>query len=1138
MHPSSTNSLISNVQPSLNKWSSCNQMRSTLTLKERRASSTVWIVLCMICLLTFTHPDGRAQILVGSITGNVTDTTGAAVRGALVTATDVNTNVAEHATTNKNGVYLLENLQPGIYVVKISAATFASALQSGINLTPNSVRRVNVQMQIGSASSTVTVHASGAALQTDSATVNTVLSSHEITNLPIGAQRNYQSLNVILPGASQNVNQHPGAANPQMALTFHVNGFSWTDNVTLIDGASDIYPFLPETPAYIPPAESISSVTTVTNSFNANEGMAGGAVTNIITRSGTNTLHGALWEYNTDSTFQARPYFFVGRVPKNILNQFGLAVGGPILRNKLFFFADWERTVQRQNASGYLTVPTPALRSGNFAGTGVVIYNPNTGDSSGKGRTPFPDDQIPMPMLNAASLKMLALLPDPNQPGTLANDYFSSATASSLRDNIDVKITYAKSERTSLFGRYSISPDSSFAPQVFGKGGGPALGGFTDGNGFGRIQLVTIGGTHTFSPNLVINGSIGYTRQYLGAEDADIGTNYGLDFLNIPGTNGPDRLQGGFPAFNVSGFTSFGDSDQYSPFLFRDNQYNASFNLDWSLGKHTLQFGGIYYHSQINHYQPDLTIGGPRGGFDFTGGLTSLNGGTSPSLYNAWADFLLGMPHSNGISIQFLNPGAVRESEYGFYAQDQWQALPNLTLNYGVRYELYPYAYGDHHGGILYDPTTNDVLIGGKNGIPSNPGIHTGHGNITPRLGIAYRATKSTVIRAGFGISTNPDTFRNMLNVYPSILGQTNTGLNSFFSAGSLTTGIPPFSGLPNLNAGTLPLPANVGTATYAPHYDRGYIDSYNLTVERSFGAGVSAQVGYVGNRAVRLTCSVALNAAPPGTGAAGQPLYQKFGTTAGITQYTPFCPSNYNALQAQAVRRTSAGTQLGVIYTYSKAMDYVRSAQISFPFQYAPDRYRNYALANFDQTHVLAVYGIYNLPFGRGQSLLNHGVVSVLAGGWKLAGILSRTSGTPFTVTASGASLDAPGNSQVADRVKQHVKILGGHGPNQPYFDPYAFAPVTAPRFGTGSLEDVRGPGYFNLDATLSRSFMLWRRSQLHISAEAIGLTNTPQFANPGANVSDATFADNTITQLNDYDIINSATGNRQLQLGAKLTF
>lgn len=1104
---------------------------------QKLPSWSTLLVGCFVCVTGFLPCRAKAQILYGSITGNVTDATGAVVQGAVVTATNVGTNTSKEVTTNKSGGYLVENLQPGTYEVVISAPSFTSAQLPGIVLTPNTLHRVDVRLRVGASNSTVDVTASGSALQTDSATVNTVLSSRDITNLPTGAQRNYQTLNEILPGSSPNVNQHPGASNPQGALTNHVNGLSFTNNVTLIDGASDIYPFLPETPAYIPPAESIDSVTIVTNSFTADEGMAGGYLTNLITRSGTNSLHGAAWEYNTDSAFQARPYFFVGRVPKNIINQFGLAVGGPIIRNKLFFFVDWERTTQRQNASGYLTVPTDALRAGDFSGTNVTIYNPQTGDSTGKGRVPFQSNMIPKQMISTQALQMIALLPEPNQPGLATNNYFSSQTYSALRDNIDTKLTYTASERSSFFGRYSISPDSAYDPQVFGKGGGPALGGGTDGNSFGRIQLVTVGGTHTFSQKLVLNGYVGFTRQYLGAEDTDIGTNYGLDYLNIPGTNGPDPLDGGFPAFNVSGFTSFGDSDQYTPFVFRDNQYNAALNVAWSLGKHTVQAGGVVDHFQINHFQPDLSFG-PRGGFSFTGGLTSLNGGTSPSLYNAWADFLLGLPHSNGTSIAFINPGPVRESNAGFYLEDIWQASQHLTLNYGIRYEVYPYAYGDHYGGILYDPTTNNVLVGGKNGVPFNPGIHTGHGYVTPRFGMAYRINDATVLRSGFGISTNPDSFRNILNAYPSNLGQTNTGLNSFAAAGTLASGIPPFAGLPNLSQGVLPLPRNVSTSTYAPNFRRGYIYSYNLTLEHSFPAGITGQVGYVGNHAIRLTCTIALNAAAPGSGAAGQPLYQKFGTTASIGQYTPFCPSNYNSLQTQAVRRISSGTQIGVVYVYSKAIDFTRSDQISFPFQYGPDIQRNYALANFDQKHVFSAYWIYELPFGKNKAFLAHGVAASIVGGWKIAGVLSRTSGTPFTIASSGASLNAPGNTQLADQVKPVVKILGGHGPNQPYFDPNAFAPVTAARFGTSSLDEVRGPGYFNLDSTLSRRFVLFRGIGLDVSAEAISLTNTPQFANPGTTVSDATFAGGVVTQLNDYDIINSAGGNRQLQLGAKLTF
>ena len=1096
------------------------------------------VIYCMVLVVGFiTTLTGRAQVLYGSLTGNVTDPSGAAISSAAIEVTNVNTGIVEHAITNNNGIYLIQNLPSGTYTVTISAASFAKAVQTGVVVTENNIHRIDMQLQIGSTNQKVTVNGSAVGLQTDSANVSDLVTNKEINTLPTGTQRNYQDLYEILPGFSPGFNAHSGAGNPQGALTNNVNGVSYSNNVTLIDGASDIYPYLPETDAYVPPAESIGSMNVVTNSFNADQGNAGGTVINLITKSGTNRVHGSAWEYNTDSSFVARPYFFTGPVPKNILNQFGLAVGGPIIKSKLFYFADWERTDQSISASGFQTIATNALKLGDFAGTNTIIYDPSTGDSAGRGRTPFPNDQIPASRLNPAALAMAALLPEPNVPGVVANDYFITKTTTFLRDDIDSKIDYHPTENSILFARYSASPSTIFAPQALGAAGGNTLDGNQPGNAIGLIQLVTIGGNHTFTPNLAMDGTFGFTRQYLTAQNVDINKNYGL-LLGIPGTNGPNRLQGGYPTFDIGGFSALGNPNQYNPFLFRDNQFVGALNLHWVRGKHSFAFGGNYGHYGINHFQPDNALGGPRGGFSFTGGLTSLNGGAAPNLYNGWADFLLGLPHQLGKAYQYIDPGPVRESDYGLYAEDTWQAAKNLTINYGIRYELYPYAHGDHYGGLLYNPDNNNIYVGGKNGVPYNPGVNTGHGYVTPRFGVNYRINDKTVIRAGFGVSTDPDNFRNILNSYPTTLSETYYGLNSYLAAGSLATGIPPLSSTPNLNQGIIPLPNNVSTVTYAPNFNRGYIQSYNAAVQRDMRAGLNLQVAYVGDRSVRIDCGLDLNAAGPGTGVAGEPLFQKYGNSNFITQYTPACPANYNALQTQLIRRVASGTQFGLVYTYSKAMDYTSADQGGLFYQWTPVVRRNYALSNFDRTHDLAFYGMYLFPLGKGYAWLNHGIGSAIAGGWELNGILTRMSGTPFTVVSSGASLNAPGNGQTANQVKPHVAILGGHGQGHPYFDPYAFAPVTTATFGTSSLSSVRGPGFFNLDANVKRTFEITHLFQLQFSAEALGLTNTPQFGNPNAIVSNATFKNGVITNFNNYDTITTAGGNRVLQFGLKLIY
>ena len=331
------------------------------------------------------------------------------------------------------------------------------------------------------------------------------------------------------------------------------------------------------------------------------------------------------------------------------------------------------------------------------------------------------------------------------------------------------------------------------------------------------------------------------------------------------------------------------------------------------------------------------------------------------------------------------------------------------------------------------------------------------------------------MIRAGFGISIDPNNFRAMRDAYPAIIALSVSGPTSYQQAGTLTTGIPAVP-RPDLSQGTILLPNNIATTTFPKVFRRGYIESFNLTLQREIGAGFNAQAAYVSTRAIRHTDNVNINAAGPGGGNAGRALFPLTGRTTDITEILPFNTSTYNALQTQLTRRIGAGV-FGATYTYSRTIDYGDNDDSGLTFSWIPMYGRNKALAGFDRTHNFQTYLNYELPFGPGKRYLTSGIVSAVAGRWQLNTILSRTSGTPFTVTSSGTSLNAPGSTQTADQVLPAVAILAGHGAGQPYFDPNAFAPVTAVRFGNTGRDILRGPGVTNDDLSLFRNFRLTER-------------------------------------------------------------
>ena len=433
----------------------------------------------------------------------------------------------------------------------------------------------------------------------------------------------------------------------------NVNGASYSNNNTRIDGATVSYPWLPHIVAYVPPAEAIETVNVVTNSFDAEQGMAGGAAMNVTIKSGTNQYHGSAHWFHTNSAFKARNYFYClytcpgdpNHPAKNILNQAGGTIGGPIKKNKLFFFADWEETARRLNASGLKTLPTAALKAGDFSpyGNSAQIFDPLTGNPDGSERTLFPDKRIPASRIDPASAKMASLLPTPTLSG-VSNDYFASDSYKFNRYNADFKVNYNPIARVNLFARYSFSPSDIFDPPTFGAAGGDALNGGQPGHARGLIQSAATGGTYTLSARVLLDGNVGFTRLRLSGENIDLDTNYGLDVLKIPGTNGPYRLQGGIPRFTVSGFSNFGNPNVSNPFLFRDNQFVTVVNLGWIKGSHSIRFGGERAYYTINHFQPQTSYG-PRGGFNFTGGVTTRNarGAAVSNNYNGWADFLLGL---------------------------------------------------------------------------------------------------------------------------------------------------------------------------------------------------------------------------------------------------------------------------------------------------------------------------------------------------------------------------------------------------------------------------------------------------------------------------------------------------------------
>ena len=1192
-------------------------------------------LMCAIALLLIPFLGltvAHAQVLYGSLTGNVTDPSGAAINSADVEALNVNTGVVQK-TQSEDGIYRFFTLLPGTYTITVSSSGFKHFVREKVVVAANSVARVDAQLAVGEQTETVNVTAETPLLQTDKADVHTDLSAQQIEGLPdMSSQgRNFQSLLRIIPGVGLTAETNSLAGNPQRAINANVNGQSNQSINTRIDGAQNAYPWLPANVAYVPPADAIESVNVVTNAFDAEQGLAGGAAVNVQIKSGTNQFHGVGNWFHTDQNFAARNYFQTDttRFPKknrNNQNQFGGAFGGPILKNKLFFFGDYERTTQRQKAGpDTRTLPIAQMVQGDFRNLpgNPIIYDPTTGDAHGAGKQQISCNgvlnTICTDRFDPASVAMIGLLKTPlSQVFSTANglnNFSGSGTALFNRDTADIKINYIPNEKSTVFGRYSFSKSLVFDPPLLGDAGGDATAGGQLGNAPGLIQSIGLGATYVFTPSLLLDWNFGFTRQRLGAT-FDLGTPKGLNLLNIPGTNGAGApggsdLYNGLPAFQFvdangnSVAANLGNPNTGNPFLFRDNQWVSGANLSWIKGKHALRGGIEWNHAQINHFQPQgAAFQTPRGTFRFNGDVTSLQG-TTPTWFNGWADFLLGLPSATGKAIQLFNPIALRWSQWAWYVRDQWQVTPKLTLTLGVRYEIYPFGYSDNGKGLRYfDLNTGNVLLGGYGKTPLDDGIDTGHGRFLPRLGAAYRLTPSTVIRVGFGQSSDSNNWRYFRNAYPSVLLINNVPANSadFIPAASLTglngaglgggsysvpTGLQ-LVPLPDLSSGVIPLPQNISTTTIRNPFRRGYINSFNLMVQQEW-KGIVLETGYVGARDIRPLVNINANASLPGTGSAGGlislDLTQKgvcspCNYTGNLNALTPFKSSYYDSLQTKVTRRFTGGSTAGFVWTWSKATDYQGNEELSaLKFPYPTFWSKDRAVADFDRTHNIKIYGLLQLPFGKGQRWAQNGVANHLLGGWQISPVISRLTGLPFTVNGGGG-LNANGSGQTADLVGQfHITngkpLRTGETCLQTdlschYFDPNAFAAAfictdpnpancpagqSPPHYGNTNRNEFRGPGYFEMDLSVARNFKLTERFALQLRADAFSLTNTPHFANPNVGCSgDATQLKGPLSCVGNtgtngtFGVITSTLspggffgpdpGSRTLWLAARLTF
>jgi hypothetical protein len=1080
-----------------------------------------------------------SQAVNANLLGTVTDQTKASVPGATVTIREVKSGASKTTKTNDSGNYDFEALQPGIYEVTAAQTGFKAAKVENVSVVVNTTVRMDVTLLLGSATESVTVSAAPDVLKTDRADVGMDLSSRQTEDLPLGTNRNFQGLIALVPGATKPHFTHSTFFNAAASLSTEVNGQSRLANNTEIEGVDDnersgLLQVL------IPPSEAIQSVSVSTGNYQAEFGRVGGAVTDIILKSGTNEFHGAAYEFNRISALAAETYFQTGPNPVSTYNYYGGNIGGPIMHNKVFIFGDYLHVSDHQGQFNTLTVPTAAFRAGDFSGASNNIYDPMTGNADGTNRTQFSyqgqANVIDPARISPIAKNIMALIPLPNVPGAGLSSNFTGVTHFTRDTNsFDVKSDANLHGQDHLSLRYSYQKVNQNQQSLFGLAGGPANGA-NNAHGVQTAYNTAANYTHVFSTSLLAEIRLGLNHYKNVAQNVDYGTD-ASDAIGIPGVN-VDAATSGLASIDIGGYSTpiVGTGASY-PWVRGETNIDVVNNWTKIQGNHSFKFG-----AEVRRVRDDLLQGqvfGQRGSFAFRDGQTGLKNGPKTGLANDFASFLIDDPNQVGRDVG-VQDASWRESQVFAYAQDTWQANSKLTLTYGLRWELYvpptPRRAGDYSN---YDPSTNSLIIAGIGKNPMNLGMDTRFAYFAPRLGVAYRLSDKTVLRAGYGVSyeSYPDNLNTYATNYP--LKQNN----SFQSLSSYTQALEPDGTPASMAAGfpapfLAPIPAD-GIINNAPpqaytvtnlHWKAPYVQSWNAAVQRALPSGFVLDLAYVGNVGVGQPQTYDLNAGfVAGAGAAGQPEFAPFGRTASSKMFKQ-AGSNYHSLQVKLEHRYTNGLSSTSSYTFQKGLGFVTSnstgvGSTNFYIDFA----RNYSRLANDRTHTFVQSFIYELPFGKGKKWLNTGVGRWVAGGWQLSGVLSLETGAPFTVTANGASLNAPSNTQVAN-INGSFRKLKGVG-SDAWFDPSVFSQPTTAALGNTGQNAFVGPGFFNLDASAFRKFSLTERANLELRAEAFSLTNTPQFGNPSSLISNSDFGH--IDGAN-----GNATGNRVIELAGKITF
>jgi Carboxypeptidase regulatory-like domain/TonB dependent receptor len=1028
-----------------------------------------------------------------SLVGNVNDAAGAAIAGAEVVALNADTREALATRTSSEGYYEFPFIKAGTYEITVKQSGFDAFTKTGIVLSSNQTVRTDFAMKVGQVTEKLVVTAEVPAIATDDAVLSETIDNKRTQELPLNG-RDALKLAITTPTVIPGLKSPAG--NPGGGEGFIGAGTREIQNSMSLDGVS-IMNNLITTTTFRPNVDAVQEMQIQTGTYAAQYGGYMGVQINAVSKTGTNSLHGSLFEYVRNNYFDARNFFenpTRAQAPFR-QNQFGFELGGPIVipklyngRNKTFFMGSYEGLRNYQGAPGTGTVFTSAERTGNFSELlpGKQIIDPST-------QAPFAGNVIPPSRLSSQALKALQYLPLATGPG-LVNNFTANAPNINNTDQTIDRLDQSFGDKTRLFFRYA-SADSALVN-----------GNLNPNNGYN--QPVTdlnwvVGWTQVFKSTLVNDARFGRQHTTIDSVNffhtpdlANAGTN-----LGIPGYT-TDLANSGLPAFTITGYTSIGaDNMSSSNWYQTDTTWHGTDVLNWTHGAHSLSAG-----AEIRKLITLRTANNnPRGGFSFSGTITG----------NAAADFMLGLP----ISITTpgaLFPGSVAGWRDGFFVMDKWQVNQKLTVTYGLRYELPTVPASINGNGRILDPTQSFF-------IPTNPPQSIGynnpnHKNFAPRLGFAYRASPKWVARGGFGIYYNA----NQLNTYT--LAITNPPYSNIFTYSNNPTS--PTLSLANPTPPTIPgLPARVNAFTINPNLPPAYMNQWSFSIERALWRNAGLDIQYLGSHSLHLDRSYRNNAPTPGPGAVDARRPNQIFLDIRTIQNDEI--ANYEGLSVVFRQQTTHGLSALMSYTWSHTLDVTTDSngggQPMNPYNWRQD----YGNSNWDLKHRFIASYLYELPFLKSSS---SAVVRYVLSGWQLNGITIAQSGLPFTVNVSGDPANIGSSSGAAQRPNQigpmSTNCGSGHITN--CIDPSAFAQPAAYTFGSLGRNTLRGPGLVNFDFSIFKNFAMTERARIQLRAESFNILNHPNFSNPSATFGTGSFG----------SIGTTSTNNRQLQLAVKILF